>query len=359
MKVIHYIGQLSFGGIERLVHDLVSKQKERDDIQATIGVGNFKGEFKDQFENLGVTIENFRLKSGYDFNLKKINTISRIFKAHDVVHLHGFHLSVALAAIKSRTKVIYTEHGNFAFGRKIRLSDTLSFILRKWFFKYPKVVICCNSKFTKAYAAKHFYDGKRLKLLYNGAESNATVNSALQSKLQEKYQGYFVIGTSSRLAGFKKVNRLIDVFSKYLKLNSKALLVIVGDGIEREALEAQVLELNIKENVIFEGFQKEVATYQSVFDVSVFPSQNEPFGLVAVECYNRQKPVLVFNDGGGITEIVNRFVPEDVCNDAQVMIERLTFYNKHPFVWQERYHKQLEFFGLERMEKDYYEEYII
>jgi glycosyltransferase involved in cell wall biosynthesis len=357
LKVIHYIGSLGFGGIERLVYDLVSQQSKRKELDVAIGVGKLKGEFKSQFKNLESTLVNLNLNSGFDLNPSKILKMSKHFKTFDVIHLHGFHLSVALAALWSRKKVVYTEHGNFGFGRKIKTSDTLSFFLRKLFFKHPRVSICCNSNFTKHYAAANFYNGKRLKLVYNGSALDNAVNENLKIELEQKYSGNFVIGTSSRLAGFKKIDRLISVFANYTKKNPKSLLVIVGDGVERENLERQVSELQLEKQVIFEGYQQEVATYQSVFDVCVFPSQNEPFGLVAVECFSKKKPVLVFKDGGGITEIVNRFQPEDICLDSKAMINRIDHYKNNKFKWENHFNKQLKFFSLERMEQDYYNQY--
>ncbi|WP_298898159.1 glycosyltransferase [uncultured Psychroserpens sp.] len=357
MKVIHYIGSLGFGGIERLVYNLVNEQNKRQVLETGIGVGKLKGEFKTQFESLNTQLIDFDLNSGFDLNPFKILRIAKHFKRFDVLHLHGFHVSVALAAVWSRKKIIYTEHGNFGLGRQIKTSDRLSFFFRKLFFKSTKTVICCNSKFTKQYVETKFYSGKRLKIVYNGSALNHQVNDNLKRKLKEKYDANYIIGTSSRLAGFKKVDRLIAVFAQYIKVNPKSLLVIVGDGVERENLEKQVSEFKLQAHVVFEGYQSEVATYQSIFDVSVFPSLNEPFGLVAIECYSQKKPVLVFNDGGGITEIVSRFEPKDVCLDTKVMIERLNYYFENEFAWKDHHIDQLSYFSVKRMEQDYYNEY--
>ncbi|MFY0604913.1 MAG: glycosyltransferase [Flavobacteriaceae bacterium] len=357
MKVVHCIGSFNFGGIERLVYDLAKLQLERDSLYIAISARNFKGEFKEDFEGLGIDLINFNLNSGFDLSPIKIKRIEKQFNNFDVIHLHGFNLTTSIAAILSRKKIVYTEHGNFAFGRKITWSDKLSFWLRKIFFKYTKTTICSNSEFTRNYVIEKFYQGSRLCLVYNGISLDYLINVSLQQKLKEKYADKFVIGTSSRLAGFKRVDRLISVFKEYLKINTDSVLLIVGDGIEREKLEKQVKDLKIEEQVDFVGYQKEVATYQSVFDVCVFPSTSEPFGLVAVECYSKKKPVLVFGDGGGITEVVQRFEEKDVCSDAKTMIDRLNYYAKNNFKWKSCHDNELEFFSLKRMEQDYYIQY--
>ena len=125
MKVIHCIGSLGFGGIERLVYDLVSQQNQRSDMRTAIGVCKLKGEFKDQFEKLNTQLIDFNLSSGFDLNPVKILKISKYFKTFNILHLHGFNLSVVLAALWSGKKIIYTEHGNFGFGRKTKTFDKL------------------------------------------------------------------------------------------------------------------------------------------------------------------------------------------------------------------------------------------
>lgn len=357
MKVIHYISSLRFGGIERLVYDLVSQQIKKSHLEVDIGVGKLDGEFKEQFYKLAVKLINTKLSSGFDINPYKVWKISKIFKKYDIIHLHGFNLAIIIAAVFCGKKIIYTEHGNFGFGRHIKKTDKLSFFLRKLFFRYTNVSICCNSNFTKNYVKGKFYNGTRLKVIYNGSNLENVLNEKLKLRLQNKYQDKFIIGTSSRLAGVKRVNRLIYVFSKYLKFNPKSVLVIVGDGVERDNLEEQVAELKIQEYVFFEGYQKDVATYQSIFDICVFASLNESFGLVAVECYSKKKPVIVFKDGGGLTEIVDRFVSEDICDNYDKMQERFKYYEKQIFEWNTKFNDQLKFFSLERMETDYYNEY--
>ncbi|WCO01132.1 glycosyltransferase [Psychroserpens ponticola] len=357
MKIIHYIGSLGFGGIERLVYDLVSQQIKREVMNVAIGVGNIKGEFKTQFENLGVSLIDFNLNSGFDLNPSKILKISKSFKHYDVIHLHGFHLSIALAAILSGKKIIYTEHGNFGFGRQIKSSDKLSFFLRKLFFKIGTVYICCNSTFTKGLVEKRFYKGNRLQIVYNGSSIDKVINLQLLERLQKKYSANFIVGVVGRLAGVKRVDKVIEVFNSYLKINKSAKLLIIGEGVEKENLLKKVKNLNILDNVEFLGYQDEIMTYQSLFNVNVIGSKNEAFGLVTVESYSVETPILAFSDGGGVVEIINRFNPEDICLDEKAMIERLKHYQVNEFIPGDDSKHQLEFFSLERMEQDYYNQY--
>ena len=356
-KIIHCLGSLHFGGIERLVHDLVCEQLNRDYLEVSIGVNKYKGEFINEYQNLGVNIFDFKSHSGYDFNPLKIFRIYNIFIKFDVLHLHSFNLLIAIAALLSHKKIVYTEHGNFGFGRKLTISDKIMFFIRKMFFKYSKVQICANSNFTKNYLIKNFYSGDRLKLVYNGINSTEKIDNNLRKTLENKYKNNFVIGTTSRLAGFKRIHKLIELFHLYRKRDINSILVIVGDGLLRKQLEELVQNLKLENSVYFEGFQSDVSTYQSMFDVCVFPSENESFGLVAVECFYLKKPVLVFADGGGITEIISKIEPKDICDNENYMIQRLEYYKNNPFKWSNELDDYIKLFSIKRMEEEYLNTY--
>lgn len=88
-----------------------------------------------------------------------------------------------------------------------------------------------------------------------------------------------------RLAREKNLKMLIDVFKIVYDDFRDSVLLIVGEGIERENLEHQVLELNLKNKVIFQGSvdSDELADYYHASVVFVLSSDSESFGKVLVE----------------------------------------------------------------------------
>jgi glycosyltransferase involved in cell wall biosynthesis len=90
----------------------------------------------------------------------------------------------------------------------------------------------------------------------------------------------------------------------------------------------QIDHLRLREKVIFTGFRTDVHKLQRAMDVCVFPSENEPFGLVAVEALSLGKPVIVFKDGGGLVEIADACGKENIVSDVSELADRLDlFYN--------------------------------
>lgn len=101
-------------------------------------------------------------------------------------------------------------------------------------------------------------------------------------------------------SNFRKVKRTEDVIYMFQKVVQKipSKLLMVGDGPERSANEQLCRELGISDNVRFLGKQDAVEEILSVSDLFVIPSENESFGLAALEALACKVPVISSNAGG-------------------------------------------------------------
>jgi glycosyltransferase involved in cell wall biosynthesis len=110
----------------------------------------------------------------------------------------------------------------------------------------------------------------------------------------------FTIGYVGRLERHKGVSVVIDALS----VVPDARLIVVGDGPERQRLEAHAERIGVSHRVFFEGFANHdelPATYRR-FDLSVVPSLTtdswvEQFGRVAIEAMASGVPVLASRSG--------------------------------------------------------------
>lgn len=82
-------------------------------------------------------------------------------------------------------------------------------------------------------------------------------------------------------------------------------LRIVGDGVLRPELEAQVKRLRLETKVEMPGFTRDVGAAYSASRFVVLPSYYESFGMVAAEALAAGRAVLSFDDCAGIAEIVD------------------------------------------------------
>ena len=87
------------------------------------------------------------------------------------------------------------------------------------------------------------------------------------------------------VSNFRKVKRVDDVIKVFNIVQKKfpAKLLLVGDGPERNVCEALCRELGVCKDVRFLGKQDAVEELLAIADVFVIPSQNESFGLAALE----------------------------------------------------------------------------
>jgi glycosyltransferase involved in cell wall biosynthesis len=328
LKVLHVLWTPALGGIEKLVHDLAMAQAEDPDLNVAILFGQGKGEFRDQFEKSGIQLHFCEFSSGGDLSPVRILRTIRIMRACDIVHVHSFVLPLCVAIAASKRPVVYTEHGNFGFGRRTGFSDRIKRPLQNIFLKHKVSHLTFNSEFTRSvWEERHDLPKLKRSVVTNGIRLNNGngTHAALPTGLELALEGAFVVGTSSRFAGFKRIDRLVRAFAQFQKGKNTKLL-LVGDGILRKDLEKLVRDLGIEQNTVFTGFRADVRACQALMDVCVFPSEREPFGLVAVETLSLGKPTLVFADGGGIADIVRPLAPEDLVLNEEALEARLCHY---------------------------------
>ncbi|MCM5679456.1 glycosyltransferase [Schlegelella sp. S2-27] len=86
-----------------------------------------------------------------------------------------------------------------------------------------------------------------------------------------------------------------------------AVLVIAGDGPDRQALESLSGELGLRERVRWAGWQNDPTPFYALADLFVCPSRHEPLGNVILEAWQHRLPVLSTRNEGA-TELVDEGV---------------------------------------------------
>lgn len=130
------------------------------------------------------------------------------------------------------------------------------------------------------------------------------------------------------LKEIKDYATLLNAFALLLK-RVDARLLILGEGGDRAALEAQVRKLGIESNVFMPGFVKDPSPYYQHADLHVLSSNGEGFGNVIVEALAVGTPVVSTNCQSGPSEILSdgrfgRLVPVgDAVALAAAMTESL------------------------------------
>ena len=101
-------------------------------------------------------------------------------------------------------------------------------------------------------------------------------------------------------SNFRTVKRVEDVLRIFCGVRAQipAKLLLVGDGPDRNRMEKLARELDCHRDLRFLGKLEAVEEVLSVGDLFLMPSENESFGLAALEAMACEVPVVSTNAGG-------------------------------------------------------------
>ncbi len=112
-----------------------------------------------------------------------------------------------------------------------------------------------------------------------------------------------VIGTVAALRREKNLGRLLDAFDD-MPEKQELRLMIVGDGPEREPMQAKAEKLGIADRVIFTGYLSDPAAILSLFDIFAISSDTEQMPISVLEAMASGLPIAGV-DVGDVRHIVS------------------------------------------------------
>jgi L-malate glycosyltransferase len=107
------------------------------------------------------------------------------------------------------------------------------------------------------------------------------------------------------VSNFRPVKRIGDVLSVFAEVQRRrpCRLLMIGDGPERSSAERRLRELGLEARAAFLGKQEHFVPLLAASDVFLLPSEQESFGLAALEALSCGVPV-VASEVGGLPELV-------------------------------------------------------
>lgn len=149
----------------------------------------------------------------------------------------------------------------------------------------------------------NFVDMERFKpALYEDRSHLAALFYRCPKVVAELHRGATVLIHVSNFRPVKRVSDVLETFKK-VAVTHNVVLILIGDGPERSRAEAFARQHDLWHRVAFLGKQEHVATWLAQADLFLFPSENESFGLAALEAQSVGIPV-VGSNAGGICEVI-------------------------------------------------------
>ena len=117
----------------------------------------------------------------------------------------------------------------------------------------------------------------------------------------------------------KNVQVLIHTIKELSKLRNDFVLDVIGDGESREELEELVLLNNLKENILFHGFQqkKELPNFLALSNCFLFQTNFDIWGLVLNEAMAAGIPCLSSVNAGATEDLIEEGVTGFKVNFAE------------------------------------------
>jgi glycosyltransferase involved in cell wall biosynthesis len=297
--IAHILSSFDMGGQERVVLELAKEQHARGDEVLVVSIAPPpEGPIGAQLREAGVRTATRAKKSHLDLSLPLGLAVVLALEGPDIVHTHNPQALIygALAGRFAGARVVHTRHGiNPDRARRVWLRRAAAKLVDAYVVVTPAL----------AGLAIHECDPNRVHVVANGIDTSSFApRSDARSDSRRELgipEDAWVVGTVGRLAPEKDQALLVRATAPLL--GERRLLVIVGDGPERDALRAVIREANAERNIRMTGARSDVARLMSAFDAFALPSRTEGLPLVLLEAMASELPV-VATAVGGIPDLV-------------------------------------------------------
>jgi len=161
-------------------------------------------------------------------------------------------------------------------------------------------------------------------------------------------------------SNFRPVKRVGDVVRIFAKVHAKipAKLLLIGDGPEQPFIQQLIKDLKLSADVYFLGEQDHLEPLFFCADLFLLPSEQESFGLTALEAMNCSVPVIA-TQTGGLPEVITHgktgylYPVGEIKKMAQKSIELLSNPKKHELFKQQARRRAKQSFNADQIIPQY------
>lgn len=299
--IVHTITTINRGGAEnQLIQMLSNDILEKYNIIVIFLKGN--GYWRKTLEEKGITVYGPIFPSGNYFNLSGHIKLIKIFKKLSLSLLH-LHLPATLLVElinrsfrREKLPIIYTQHNDEPLIPIFIFKSFFGRILLNQSFKIVAISPAVKKYLINKYKIQS-YKIKVINYCFN-TKIYSQNNSFLTDDEKSLYQSNQIyIGTVARLTKQKRLDLLIDAFSKLKKkLKYKNLkLIIIGDGELKNSLYKLSIKKRIAESIIWINYSEKVIEHMKLWDCFCLTSEYEGLGLVLLEAIYSKVPIVAMD----------------------------------------------------------------
>ncbi len=314
IKVLHIITRLILGGAQENTLLTAEGLQKIGDYEVTLLTGpplGPEGSLIEEAKRKGIKliiVDSLRRNIHPWLDVKSFFKLYFLIKksGYHIVHTHSTKAGILGRIAAQETGVpiiIHTIHGLPFFPYQNKFMNFGAVNLERLLApSTDKIITVCDIMARKAHAAKVAPLNKFL-TIYSGMELNEFLNVKENKDLKESLgikDNELVIGKIARLFELKGHRFLLKSAKEIISKFSNVKFLFVGDGILKDELTKQALELGIEDKIIFAGLipREKIPDYISIMDIVVHVSLREGLARVIPQAFACSKPVVSFSIDG-------------------------------------------------------------
>lgn len=246
-----------------------------------------------RYRSMNITKKICGYRAGYPFSSSKLDALSA--RDFNIIHSHCPFASTMMARVlreKSNVPIVLTYHTKFdidirrSLSTKIMADQAIKFVVNN--------ISACDEVWTVSRGAGENlrslgYKGDFV-VMENGVDfPRGRADADAANELRRQYgvaPEEFLFMFVGRLLWYKGLRLILDAVKILAGKNLKFRMMIVGDGLEREEIEAYAKEIGVYDKCIFTGAvtdREELRVFYTAGELFVFPSEYDTNGIVVRE----------------------------------------------------------------------------
>ncbi|MEM9347185.1 MAG: glycosyltransferase [Planctomycetota bacterium] len=304
--IAHVLHRLDRAGAEVLAAGLACDLRERFDFVFLCLDG--LGPLAEALAEDGFVVESLNRKPGLDHGAsRRLN--DRLHHHHaDLVHAHQytpfFYSAMARGLFGKHPPILFTEHGRH-YPDKRSIKRVLA---NKLLLKRTDQITAVGRFVKEALIKNEGLPGQRIAIVHNGIEPGPEPDEADRTRARQLLaidNDRPVVMQVARLHPVKDHGTALRAWSIVHAKMPNALLVLIGDGPERNKLKQLVEQLNLQDAVHFTGAVENARELIPAADLCVLTSLSEGLSVTLLEAMAAGKPIVATDVGGNPETVIH------------------------------------------------------
>lgn len=232
--------------------------------------------------------------------------IARLAKEHQIqiVHTHDSHahtfavLAAQLFGLKA--SIVVSRRVDFAISKSL---------LSRYKYNHASIKkILCVSKTVADVLRPSIKNPEVMSVVYSGVDLGKFPSNS-PGTLRKQYKikpGTHLVGNVAAIADHKDYFTFVDTVEHLVNKDLNAHFFIIGDGPQRNEIEAYIQKKNLVGHITLTGFRTDIVDILPELDVFLFTSKTEGLGTSLLDAFCAKVPVVATKAGGASEIVIHR-----------------------------------------------------